>query len=326
METECILQAIRAQAAAQPDAPAVLHVDGAARLSYSYGRLIRDAYATARHLRSSAGLAKDGVVGLLSDEAPGVVIGFLAIAMACGVVVPLDPGAPEARLAALLEDSAASLVLCDASWVAPIRSKLRSAGEPLSMLHMVALETALAGGGESGSAVGGGSCSAVGDEWSPPSGSSLCHLIYTSGSTGRPKAVAVRHAALHAYCAAKLRAHAIDGRARVLLASAHTWDPCLGDVFSTLAAGALLCTAPRAALVHELGHTLEATACTHVCLTPSLWSLVTLEPSQVPIELTRPDSTRLDSTRPDSTRLDSTRPDSTRLDSTRLDSTRPDST
>ena len=52
-------------------------------------------------------------------------------------------------------------------------------------------------------------------------------ILYTSGSTGRPKGVLVQHASVSAYCAAKARAHRISADARVLLASAHTWDPCL---------------------------------------------------------------------------------------------------
>ena len=73
-----------------------------------------------------------------------------------------------------------------------------------------------------------------------PSASDLSHHVYTSGSTGTPKAVSVTHGALLNYAREKCRVHGIDRGARVLLASAHTWDPCLGDVFSTLGVGAVL--------------------------------------------------------------------------------------
>jgi len=42
------------------------------------------------------------------------------------------------------------------------------------------------------------------------------------------------------------------GPSRVLLTAAATWDPSLGDIFSTLGSGAVLCLAPRAALMSHL--------------------------------------------------------------------------
>jgi hypothetical protein len=39
-----------------------------------------------------------------------------------------------------------------------------------------------------------------------------------------------------------------------MLAAAASWDPSLGDLFSTLAVGATLCVAPRALLLHQVSH------------------------------------------------------------------------
>ncbi|KAL3918508.1 MAG: hypothetical protein SGPRY_005990 [Prymnesium sp.] len=68
--------------------------------------------------------------------------------------------------------------------------------------------------------------------------SELSHHIYTSGSTGEPKAVSVSHGALLSYAWEKARVHRVDVTSRVMVASAHTWDPCLGDIGSTLAVAA----------------------------------------------------------------------------------------
>ena len=80
------------------------------------------------------------------------------------------------------------------------------------------------------------------------------YLIYTSGSTGKPKAVVGRESSLLAYFGAVAADPAADrspagpaGPAalaphpalrrrrgdRVLLCSAATWDPSIGDVFGT---------------------------------------------------------------------------------------------
>ena len=45
------------------------------------------------------------------------------------------------------------------------------------------------------------------------------------------------HGALASYGREKARTQRVGGASRVLVASAHTWDPAVGDVPSTLAVG-----------------------------------------------------------------------------------------
>jgi acyl-CoA synthetase (AMP-forming)/AMP-acid ligase II len=267
-----VLELIEAQRCADPSALALVHVDaGCPPVCMSYEQLLCQARRAAGSLRAHGGGGAGSRIALLCDEAPQLVVAFLAIAISAAVVVPIDPGAPHARMVSLLLDCGASLVLCDRAWMPAIASKLRDeGGTPTLSLPVVAVEDLAS------SSLG------AAEDWPPPTGACECHLVYTSGSTGRPKAVLVDHTALHGYCLAKATAHGLERTSRVLLASAHTWDPCLGDLFSTLSAGAVLCTASRALIVHELGHTLQAAACTHVCATPSLWSLLSLSPAELP--------------------------------------------
>lgn len=115
-----------------------------------------------------------------------------------------------------------------------------------------------------------------------PAASQATYVVFTSGSTGSPKGVVGTLAGLTAYGAAKNSFHRIDGDARVLLTSAATWDPALGDVFPTLVAGATLCIAPRALIIQQLGGVLQQTRATHVFATPALWSLVGAVPDELP--------------------------------------------
>jgi len=108
----------------------------------------------------------------------------------------------------------------------------------------------------------------------------LSHIIYTSGSSGSPKGVACPVTALHSYCTAKAAAQSINTASRVLLASAHTWDPCVGDVWSTLSAGGTLCLVSRTALLSSLADSIHATRATHVCATPTLFALMAAELTQ----------------------------------------------
>lgn len=74
-----------------------------------------------------------------------------------------------------------------------------------------------------------------------------------------------------AYSRGKNATHGVKPSSRVLLTAAASWDPSLGDLFSTLAVGATLCVAPRSALLHHLAATLRTCRATHVCTTPALW-------------------------------------------------------
>ena len=169
-------------------------------------------------------------------------IALLAISIAGCVIVPLDPAAPSARLVLMLEDSAVVICLCEADAEAALANEVTTA----ELLTIAAAISA-------GRAAPIRRLTATADH--------VHHLIYTSGSTGLPKAVAVSHESVAAYCVAKTRAHRVTRTSRVLLASAHTWDPFLGDVLSTLTAGATLISASRASVVFT-------TSVTHLSLAP----------------------------------------------------------
>ena len=221
-----------ASAARTPDTVAVVHDAGNAQPQHiiTYRALADEARRAARALLAHRA-CEGAPIAHLCDEAPGVVVAFLAIALAGAIAVPLDPGAPAPRLLALLADASCAIVLHQRAWGAALAAKLAGAE---AAPRCLALEDAV-------------DCEpAIHPPLPPLSSESRCHSIYTSGSTGRPKAVLVDHGALRAYAKAKVAAHRVTPSSRVLLASAHTWDPCIGDVFSTLGVGATLCTAPRA--------------------------------------------------------------------------------
>ena len=99
-------QLVAAQAARDPQAVAV--VDGGATLTY--GELEAQANRLAQHLLA-LGVDPEDARGSLPGRSAAAVVALLAVLKAGAVYVPLDPAYPPARLAGMLEDAGAQVVL-----------------------------------------------------------------------------------------------------------------------------------------------------------------------------------------------------------------------
>ena len=100
-----------AQAAAHPDAVA-LWCDG---VELSYGELDRRANKLARHLRD-LGAGPETLVGVCVERRPEMIVGMLGILKSGAAYVPIDPEYPAERVAFMLADSEAPLLLTQ-SWL-----------------------------------------------------------------------------------------------------------------------------------------------------------------------------------------------------------------
>jgi natural product biosynthesis luciferase-like monooxygenase protein len=166
----CVHELIEAQAAATPDAVAVVYRD--ARLTYR--ELDQRADALARTLQAR-GVGPDTLVGLFVDRSLEMVVGLLGILKAGGAYVPLDPEYPTERLAMMLEDSQARVIVT--------RTALRSALPPRADAEIVTVELAEASAPAAGAPT-------LHRAVAPHN---LAYVIFTSGSTGRPKGVMIEH-------------------------------------------------------------------------------------------------------------------------------------
>ena len=173
---------IQAQFARQvsetPDAPALTSEDR----TLSYADLGRRTDALARRLQQ-AGACPGVVCGLYADRSLDMVVGMLAILTAGSAYVPLDPSYPAARVALVLKDSGAPIVLV---------SPAMSGKAPLTNSEIAYISTQDPGVSNAG-----------GPRRLPPTdGEDPAYLIYTSGSTGSPKGVVIPHRALSNFLAA----------------------------------------------------------------------------------------------------------------------------
>ncbi|HZF07637.1 MAG TPA: amino acid adenylation domain-containing protein, partial [Thermoanaerobaculia bacterium] len=151
------------QAALQPTAVAV--EQGGEQ--WTYFELRQRAERFARRL-VALGLRPEERVAVVAERSPDLIAALLGILAAGGAYLPLDPAAPPERLAWMLGDAGASLLVAS-----PLASGLAlPAGVRLVELA-----------GEEDLAV----------ELPEIPAESLAYVMYTSGSTGTPKGVAVTH-------------------------------------------------------------------------------------------------------------------------------------
>jgi amino acid adenylation domain-containing protein len=216
------------QARRTPDRVAV--VCGRERLTYS--QLNERANRLASYLSRRSARA-EVLVGLCVERSLDMVVGLLGILKSGAAYLPLDPAYPKQRLAFMIEDSRAPLVLTQAS-VADVL--------PAGAFDRIRLDTdwpAIAG--ESG------------DDFRGSAGpASLAYVIYTSGSTGTPKGVAIEHhstVALTAWARGRFSEAELGG---VLASTSVCFDLSVFEIFVPLTSGGKVVIARDALELPEL--------------------------------------------------------------------------
>ncbi|MCP4655807.1 MAG: AMP-binding protein, partial [bacterium] len=148
----------------------------------SYRELNRRANRLADHLRAW-GVGREELIAIYLERSPATVVAILAVVKAGGVYLPLDLSSPPERLAFMLEDAAAPVLVTCAELAATLPAELAERGVKLVCLDRDAAVIARRSERNPHPAA------AVGAE-------NLAYVIYTSGSTGRPKGIGVPHRAV----------------------------------------------------------------------------------------------------------------------------------
>jgi len=208
---------------ARPEQTAVITAQG----TYTYADLDRVTAHLAARMRS-AGVGGDVIVGVLAERSFAALAGIIAVIRAGGAYLPLDPSLPQDRLAYMVTDSRAGLVLADAASVGRL---------PPTGATVIALEDALE---EARSSEAAGPV---------PSGSpdDAAYVIYTSGSTGLPKGVVVEHRSVVNRLHWMQRAYPIGADDIILHKTPTAFDVSVWELFWWLIEGATVCLlGPRA--------------------------------------------------------------------------------
>jgi natural product biosynthesis luciferase-like monooxygenase protein len=165
----CVHTQIEAQAARTPDAVAVVFEDG----QLSYRELDERANQLAHHLRG-LGAGPDTLVALCCDRSLEMLVAILGIHKAGAAYVPMDPTYPADRIAFMLEDAQAQILVTQETVLGEL---------PETRAHLVCIDRDWV-------AISALPVTPVVSGVTP---FNLAYTIYTSGSTGRPKGVMVEH-------------------------------------------------------------------------------------------------------------------------------------
>jgi natural product biosynthesis luciferase-like monooxygenase protein len=152
-----------------PEATAV--VFGDRRLSYA--ELDERANRLGHHLQG-LGVGPEVLVGVCLERGLEMVVGLLAVLKAGGAYVPLDPTYPSRRIAFMLEDSRASVLLTAHHLATDVT------GQDIQLVRPDVDAAAIA-------------TESSGPLSSGVTADDAAYVIYTSGSTGTPKGVVVTH-------------------------------------------------------------------------------------------------------------------------------------
>ena len=185
------------------------------RSRWTYRDLMQRAVTVAERVREARGTTAEPVA-LLCPHAASMIAALLGVLGAGKVYVPLVPDEPEARLAAIVRASGATLVLTAPEF------------EPLA--RALGIDVLVLDDSATGAA-----------PFDPRDGESLSYVLHTSGTTGVPKGVLQndRHVLHHAACYAD--ALSLQADDRMTLLPYYAFDASVMDIFATLLTGACLC-------------------------------------------------------------------------------------
>jgi amino acid adenylation domain-containing protein len=210
---KCVHELVADRAEQSPDALAVVHGDR----QLTFRELNERANQLADYLRRK-GVGKDVPVGICLKRSVQLTVALLGVMKAGGACLPLDPDYPSERLAYMLEDSQAPVLLTQPG----LRKQLE--GAKSEVVHFSSDWIILEG------------CSRENPS-GPSDPESLAYVIYTSGSTGKPRGVMLPHRGLVNHHAAAIELYGLVPSDRTLQFSSLSFDIAIEEIFPTWIAG-----------------------------------------------------------------------------------------
>jgi amino acid adenylation domain-containing protein/FkbH-like protein len=209
----CMHNLFEQSAARSPDAIAV--VCGNERTSY---RELNQRANQIAHRLINLGAGPDVLIGVFLERNSDLLPAILGVLKSGSAYVPLDPSYPRERLAAILEDAKAPLVLTQQSLLSQLAGSVPDCICLDADWHNIGKETSENPG------------IAVKPE-------NLGYVLFTSGSTGRPKGVALEHRSAVTFVHWAQTVFTPSELAGVLLSTSVCFDLSIFEIFVPLSVG-----------------------------------------------------------------------------------------
>ncbi len=213
-----IHEAFEERVSQNPQAVAVI----AGEREFTYQAINDQANRLAHYLKSHG--ARPGVfVGVCLKRSEQTIVAVLAVLKAGAAYAPLDPSYPKDRLAFMLQDAQASIVLTQSE----LLDRLPVAEQPEAAMRYLCVDR-------------------LDKELAEQSNVNLdrvnsaddrAYVIYTSGSTGRPKGVLLRHRPVVNVLDWVNKTFAVGPNDRQLFVTSLSFDLSVYDIFGVLGAG-----------------------------------------------------------------------------------------
>lgn len=247
----CLHQLIEEQVSRTPDAIAVQ----ARGQTLTFGELNRRANQLAHYLVKQ-GVTPNALVGILLERTVELLVGLLGILKAGAAYVPLDPMYPKDRIAFMLEDAQAPVLITQRSLVDQVectaqRVLVDDEHEKISELP----------------------------EYNPGiilDAESRVYVIFTSGSTGKPKGVQIPHRALINFLQSMERTPGLTSQDILMAVTTVSFDIHALELWLPLRIGARIELVPREAVTdgQALLNLLQKSKSTVLQATPATWRLL----------------------------------------------------
>jgi amino acid adenylation domain-containing protein len=241
-ESKPILGQIINITVSNPDSPAAVY-EGT---KITYGELAERSSSVAAYLSNRNCVNKP--IAVIFKPGLEMFSGMIGVLRSGAHYIPLEPDTPPRRLAQILKDSGAAMILTGDGALenAPLLSNIDVVQfDSIPDSEFVDIEIP---------------------------GDSTAYIIYTSGSTGTPKGVAVSHRNLAVSTAARFEYYK-DQPDSFLLLSPYSFDSSVAGIYWTLCSGGKLVVLPKRVEqdVERLSQIITNEAVTHTLTLPSLY-------------------------------------------------------
>jgi amino acid adenylation domain-containing protein len=249
---QCIQQLIQTQVEETPDDTAVVYGD--ACLTY---RDLNERANQVAHYLQKLGTGPEVFVGIYMERSLEMVVALLAVLKAGGAYLPLEPSNPKGRVAYMLEDSQAQVLLTQ---------KHLLSGAPEHRARVVCVDA-------DWQVITQESKENVVSQVNPQD---MAYVIYTSGSTGRPKGVQIEHQSVVNFLTAMREQPGLTKHDTLLAVTTLSFDIAGLELLLPLMVGArvVLVSSEDTADGNRLLEVLDQSRATVMQATPTTWQLL----------------------------------------------------